>query len=116
MSFLLAGTNGGGILTDGSDEKFDGADAALTVFSTVSVAFASASATRRPLPPEGVMSFPRARELVRVRHELRRLLAEGRRHEARPLLERLRALAEEDAVEWAAMRPELARWKLTLGL
>jgi hypothetical protein len=62
------------------------------------------------------MDFAQAREIVRVRHELRRLIAEGRRHEARPLLERLKRLAERDARESEAVRPELARWELSLEI
>jgi hypothetical protein len=61
---------------------------------------------RRP-----VMDFVQARELIRVRHELRELLAQNRREEARPLLERLRALAEADEAERAVIEPEIARWE-----
>lgn len=42
------------------------------------------------------MDFVQARELIRVRYDLRTLLAENRREEARPFLERLRALAGAD--------------------
>jgi hypothetical protein len=57
------------------------------------------------------MDFVQVRELIRVRYELRRLLAENRRDEARPLLERLRALAAADEEERAALEPEIARWE-----
>ena len=43
------------------------------------------------------MDFVQVRELIRVRYELRTLLAQNRREEARPFLERLRALVAADA-------------------
>ena len=57
------------------------------------------------------MDFMQAREMIRVRHELRELLAQNRREEARPLLERLRALAAVDEAERGAIEPEIARWE-----
>jgi hypothetical protein len=60
---------------------------------------------------EGPMDFVQARELIRVRHELRELLAQNRRDEARPLLERLRQLAAADEAERGALEPEIARWE-----
>jgi len=62
------------------------------------------------------MNFSEARELVRLRHELRRLLAAGRRREARPLLARLRELAERDEIELDALGPELKRWEVSLDV
>ena len=41
--------------------------------------------------------FARERELVHLRYELRRLLADGRRDDAAPLLERLRQIAQAQA-------------------
>lgn len=55
------------------------------------------------------------REMVHVRHELRRLRDEGRGDEARPWLERLRALAERDPDEARKVRPELLRWQVAFG-
>jgi hypothetical protein len=60
------------------------------------------------------MDFVQARELIRVRYELRTLLAQNRRAEALPVLERLRALAAADELEEAeraALAPEIARWE-----
>jgi hypothetical protein len=57
------------------------------------------------------MDFVQAREMIRVRHELRELLAQNRREEARPLLEKLRALATADEGERGALEPEIARWE-----
>jgi hypothetical protein len=57
------------------------------------------------------MDFVQVRELVRVRYELRTLLAENRREEALPFLDRLRALAAADEDERAALEPEIARWE-----
>jgi hypothetical protein len=57
------------------------------------------------------MDFVQVRELVRVRYELRTLLAQNRREEAIPYLERLRALAAADEEERHALEPEIARWE-----
>jgi len=63
------------------------------------------------------MEFVKERELVHLRYELRRLLAERRSDEARPLLERLRRIAEEDeAREADILGPEILRWSMTFGL
>ena len=62
------------------------------------------------------MEFVRERELVPLRYELRRLLAERRGDEARPLLERLRLIAEDEAREAERLRPEILRWASTFGL
>ena len=62
------------------------------------------------------MEFGRERELVHLRYELRRLLAERRGDEARPLLERLRLIAEDEAREAERLRPEILRWASTFGL
>jgi hypothetical protein len=61
------------------------------------------------------MDYANLRELVRVRYELRTLLADDRREEARPFLERLRALAAADEDERGALEPEIARWECRLG-
>jgi hypothetical protein len=61
------------------------------------------------------MDFVNARELIRVRYELRSLLAEDRREDARPWLERLRALAASDEDERSALEPEIARWECRLA-
>ena len=62
------------------------------------------------------MEFVTERELVHLRYELRRLLAERRSDEARPLLERLRRIAEDEAREADALGPEILRWSMTFGL
>jgi len=62
------------------------------------------------------MDFARERELVHLRYELRQLMADRRPEEARPILARLRAIAEEDAREWALLRPEVERWASSFGL
>jgi hypothetical protein len=61
------------------------------------------------------MDFRQTRELVRIRYELRTLLAENRRKEARPYLERLRQLAASDDVERPDLEPEIARWETRLS-
>jgi hypothetical protein len=62
------------------------------------------------------MEFARERELVHLRYELRRLVAERRHGEASPLLERLRQIATEESVETLALRPEIERWASTFHL
>jgi hypothetical protein len=57
------------------------------------------------------MDFVQARELIRVRYELRTLLAQNRRAEALPFLEKLRTLAAADVEERDALEPEIARWE-----
>jgi len=57
------------------------------------------------------MEFMQVRELIRARYELRTLLAENRLEEARPFLEKLRALAASDEEERSALEPEIARWE-----
>jgi hypothetical protein len=60
------------------------------------------------------MDFAHEREMVRLRHELRRLMVERRTEEARDVLARLEVLAREDAEESTAIEPELARWEVSL--
>ena len=60
------------------------------------------------------MDFRQTREMIRVRYELRTLLAENRRKEARPYLQRLRELAASDDQERPALEPEIARWECRL--
>jgi hypothetical protein len=62
------------------------------------------------------MEFARERELVRLRYELRRLLVDGRRDEAPPLLDRLRQIASGDDGELPALRREISRWESTFDL
>ncbi len=62
------------------------------------------------------MDFARERELVHLRYELRRLMADGRRDEAAPLLERLRQIAADETWELSALRPEIERWASSFGL
>jgi hypothetical protein len=61
------------------------------------------------------MNFEQARELIRVRYDLRALLAQNLREEARPLLERLRTLAAADEEERPSLEPEIARWECGFG-
>jgi hypothetical protein len=65
------------------------------------------------------MSYAESRELVRLRYELRRLLAErppGAEAEARKLIARIEALVAADTEEKAVVVPELARWAISLAL
>jgi hypothetical protein len=65
---------------------------------------------------EGPMDFAQARELIRLRHELRRLLADKRRDEARVVIDQLRTLVAASEEEAAAMAPELERWACSFAL
>ena len=65
------------------------------------------------------MSYAEMRELVRVRYELRRLLAErppGAEADARKLIARLEELVAADSAEAAVVVPELARWAVSLAV
>jgi hypothetical protein len=65
------------------------------------------------------MSYAEMRELVRLRHELRRLLAErppGADADARKLIARIEELVAADTEEQAVVVPELARWAVSLAL
>ena len=62
------------------------------------------------------MELQRERELVRLRYELRRLLADGCREQAAPLLRRLREIAHEEAGYAVELRPEIDRWVSSFGL
>ena len=64
------------------------------------------------------MDYAQTRELVRLRYELRRVLAErpGRvnREAAHDLIRRIEALVSADEEEAKAVEAELARWELSL--
>lgn len=65
------------------------------------------------------MSYAETRELVRLRYELRRLLAErppGADDEARKLIGRIEQLVVADTDEAAVVVPELARWAVSLAV
>ncbi len=64
------------------------------------------------------MDYAAARELVRLRYELRRLVVErptGADAAARLILARIETLVATDAEEAAAVTPEIARWQVTLS-
>jgi hypothetical protein len=64
------------------------------------------------------MDYAAARELVRLRHELRHLVVDrppGVDAAARAILTRIEALVAADAEEAAAVGPEIARWQVSLG-
>jgi len=62
------------------------------------------------------MDFVQEREMVRLRHELRRLMVERRLDEARVVLGRFEALVTVDAEEAVILRPEIARWQASLSV
>ena len=64
------------------------------------------------------MDYVAARELVRLRYELRRLVVDrpaGADAAARTILARIEALVAADAEEAAVVAPELARWTVSLA-
>ena len=64
------------------------------------------------------MDYAAARELVRLRYELRRLVVErpeGADAAARTILARIEALVAADADEAAVVVPEIARWQISLS-
>ena len=65
------------------------------------------------------MSYAETRALVRLRYDLRRLLAErppGADADARRLIARIEQLVAADTDEAAVVVPELARWAVSLAL
>ena len=65
------------------------------------------------------MSYAETRELVRLRYELRRLLAErplSAEDDARKLIARIEEIVAADTEEKAVVVPELARWAVSLAL
>jgi hypothetical protein len=65
------------------------------------------------------MDYASTRELVRLRHELRRLVVErpsGAREAARGILARIAALVAADEHEAALAAPDLARWAASLSV
>jgi len=64
------------------------------------------------------MDYAETRELVRIRHELRRLLRErptGADADARHLISRIEELVAADHEEAKVVVPELARWQVALA-
>jgi len=64
------------------------------------------------------MDYASTRELVRLRHELRRMVVErpaGSREAARATLARIAALVAADEHEAALFAPDLARWTASLN-
>ena len=65
------------------------------------------------------MSYAEMRELVRLRYDLRRLLAEkppGAEADARKLIARIEELVAADTEEKAVVDPEHARWAVSLAV
>jgi hypothetical protein len=65
------------------------------------------------------MNYAETRELIRLRYDLRRLLAEkppGGDAEARRLITRIEQLVSADSEEAAVVVPELARWAVSLAV
>jgi hypothetical protein len=65
------------------------------------------------------MNHEELRQLVKIRHELRRLLPAGNtesdRQAARRLLDRMQALTAPHMTERAHIEPELTRWHAAFG-
>ena len=62
------------------------------------------------------MDYREVRELVRIRHELRKYAFGGDLDEASLLISQLGAVTAKDPVEHAAVLPEIQRWRMKLGL
>ncbi|MFL5308328.1 MAG: hypothetical protein ACJ8F1_24165 [Polyangia bacterium] len=64
------------------------------------------------------MDYASTRELVRLRHELRRLVVErpaGAREAAAAILTRIATLVAADEQDAAIQAPDLARWRASLS-
>jgi hypothetical protein len=62
------------------------------------------------------MNHDEIRQLIRIRHELRRLMPDKDRGAASRLLARMRALIARDARERATVEPEIERWQVAFQL
>lgn len=62
------------------------------------------------------MTYNQTRELVRIRHELRKLVEDRDQFAATRLLDRMRALTAKDAAESADIAPEMQRWRVVFRL
>ena len=62
------------------------------------------------------MKHDDVRQLIRIRHELRRLRPNRDQRAARGLLDRMRALAAHDSRERASVEPEIERWQVAFAL
>ena len=62
------------------------------------------------------MGYKEARELARIRHELRDRLMSRRYEDATAILERLREVAQNEEIEEGELRSEYERWKLRFDL
>lgn len=64
------------------------------------------------------MDYASTRELVRLRHELRRLVVErpaGAREAAAAILARITTLVAADEQDMAMQAPDLARWRAAIS-
>jgi hypothetical protein len=62
------------------------------------------------------MNHDEVRQLIRIRHELRRLMPANDQNGARRLLARMRALTARDSRERASVEPEIERWQSAFQL
>ena len=62
------------------------------------------------------MNHDEIRQLVRARHELRRLMPDRDRGAASRLLALMRTLTARDARERAKLEPEIERWQVAFQL
>jgi hypothetical protein len=62
------------------------------------------------------MGYREARELARIRQQLRERLMSQRSEDVAAILDRLRQVAENDAVSSPELRSEYERWKLRFDL
>ena len=62
------------------------------------------------------MGYREARELARIRHQLRERLMSQRGEDVTAILERLRHVAENEEISSPEIRGEYERWKLRFDL
>ena len=96
--------------------------AAVAAFAALNADLKNLTPPPSPLPwkheEATLMDYAAARELVRLRHELRRLVVDrpaGADAAARTILARIEALVAADAEEAAVVAPEIARWTVSLA-
>jgi len=62
------------------------------------------------------MGYPEARELARIRYELRQYFLQRRHRDAAGCLQRLHDVAENEEIAALGLRGEYRRWKLRFEL
>jgi hypothetical protein len=104
--------------TDETGEKLPGQDRERTVGpeSLQSSSSSPVSGAALSRAPEGTMGYREAREVARIRQELRERLMSDQHEGAAEVLARLRYLAEDGDTASPELRAEYERWRMRFEL